>query len=110
MRAFVPPSQYWVDKTPALSVYAVAHGSKHMWGPAMQSTAHHTWTLVLLSPCCFVVQFPDPHWKAKHKKRRIVQPALVQTIRDILRPGGEAFDICLNHSLPGRGLETVSSS
>ncbi|KAK9851140.1 hypothetical protein WJX84_004614 [Apatococcus fuscideae] len=37
------------------------------------------------------IQFPDPHYKTKHKKRRIVQPALVQTIKDALRPGGRLF-------------------
>src|SRR5690606_36648373 len=32
--------------------------------------------------------FPDPWHKKKHHKRRIVQPAFVQTIRRVLKPGG----------------------
>jgi tRNA (guanine-N7-)-methyltransferase len=28
------------------------------------------------------IQFPDPHFKARHQKRRVVQPALVQAIVD----------------------------
>lgn len=36
------------------------------------------------------VQFPDPHFKAKHKKRRMVQPALVAAMCASLKPeGGE---------------------
>jgi tRNA G46 methylase TrmB len=34
-------------------------------------------------------QFPDPHFKKRHKKRRMVQPSVVQVARQRLRPGGE---------------------
>ncbi|KAM3577623.1 hypothetical protein VYU27_000499 [Nannochloropsis oceanica] len=38
----------------------------------------------------YSVQFPDPHFKAKHKKRRMVQPALVAAMCASLKPeGGE---------------------
>jgi hypothetical protein len=33
-------------------------------------------------------QFPDPHFKKRHKKRRMVQPSVVQTARERLMPGG----------------------
>ena len=32
--------------------------------------------------------FPDPWHKKKHNKRRLIQPALVQTLSSRLRPGG----------------------
>lgn len=32
--------------------------------------------------------FPDPWHKTKHNKRRLIQPALVQTLSQRLRPGG----------------------
>lgn len=34
------------------------------------------------------IQFPDPHFKKKHKKRRMVQPGLVDVVCATLRPGG----------------------
>lgn len=37
----------------------------------------------------FHVLFPDPWFKARHQKRRVVDPALCQVMADQLRPGGE---------------------
>eukprot|EP00903_Cladosiphon_okamuranus_P005579 g5553.t1 len=37
------------------------------------------------------IQFPDPHFKAKHYKRRVLQPELVTCIEKHLRPGGTLF-------------------
>ena len=34
-------------------------------------------------------QFPDPHFKKRHKKRRMVQPSVVEVARERLMPGGE---------------------
>lgn len=35
------------------------------------------------------VYFPDPWWKKRHKKRRVFNEALVDSIARALRPGGE---------------------
>ncbi|CAM9825549.1 unnamed protein product [Discosporangium mesarthrocarpum] len=37
------------------------------------------------------IQFPDPCFKVKHHKRRILQPQLVSTIEKHLQPGGTLF-------------------
>lgn len=37
------------------------------------------------------VNFPDPWFKRRHKKRRVVEPALAEAIAVALRPGGELF-------------------
>src|SRR4051812_12449770 len=37
------------------------------------------------------IQFPDPWFKKKHAKRRMVNAELVQTVTDKLAPGGEIF-------------------
>lgn len=42
-----------------------------------------------LTLACF--QFPDPHFKARHHKRRIVQPATAAAVADALAPGGMVF-------------------
>lgn len=34
------------------------------------------------------IWFPDPWHKTRHNKRRLIQPALVQTLADRLKPGG----------------------
>lgn len=37
------------------------------------------------------IQFPDPWFKHRHAKRRIVQPQLVEELADYLVPGGVVF-------------------
>ncbi|GAB4814778.1 hypothetical protein N2152v2_001824 [Parachlorella kessleri] len=37
------------------------------------------------------IQFPDPHFKRKHRKRRVVQPQLVAALASLVRPGGRVF-------------------
>ena len=37
------------------------------------------------------IQYPDPHWKARHNKRRVVQPELIQAIADHTGVGSEVF-------------------
>lgn len=37
------------------------------------------------------IQFPDPHFKKRHRKRRIVQEALVKSVVDILAPQGRVL-------------------
>jgi tRNA (guanine-N7-)-methyltransferase len=34
------------------------------------------------------IYFPDPWWKARHKKRRVMNPALVGDVERVLAPGG----------------------
>jgi tRNA (guanine-N(7)-)-methyltransferase len=42
-----------------------------------------------LEVACFL--HPDPHWKKRHQKRRIVQPALARALAERLSPGGHIF-------------------
>jgi tRNA (guanine-N7-)-methyltransferase len=37
------------------------------------------------------IQFPDPHFKARHAKRRVVMPELVETLACFMPPGGTVF-------------------
>lgn len=37
------------------------------------------------------IQFPDPWFKTRHSKRRVVQPELVQALADVLEPGSQVF-------------------
>jgi len=37
------------------------------------------------------VNFPDPWWKKRHRKRLVVTPELVAEVARVLRPGGELF-------------------
>ncbi|EIE25586.1 S-adenosyl-L-methionine-dependent methyltransferase, partial [Coccomyxa subellipsoidea C-169] len=37
------------------------------------------------------IQFPDPHFKTRHKKRRVVQPQLVRAIARMMPTGGRVF-------------------
>jgi tRNA (guanine-N7-)-methyltransferase len=37
----------------------------------------------------FHVYFPDPWWKKRHKKRRVVNEVLLTNIQRALKPGGE---------------------
>jgi tRNA (guanine-N7-)-methyltransferase len=46
--------------------------------------AHETLQMV-------TVQFPDPHFKARHAKRRVVTPELVLTLAKFMPPGATVF-------------------
>jgi tRNA (guanine-N7-)-methyltransferase len=37
------------------------------------------------------IQFPDPWFKKRHQKRRVVQPELVAALADALQPGAQVF-------------------
>ena len=37
------------------------------------------------------IQFPDPHFKASHAKRRVVTPELVKTLPEFMPPGAKVF-------------------
>ena len=37
----------------------------------------------------FHLLFPDPWFKAKHRKRRVVDPWMLEVVCELLRPGGE---------------------
>ena len=37
------------------------------------------------------IQFADPHFKKKHRKRRLVQPKLVEDAYQCLKPNGRVF-------------------
>lgn len=43
----------------------------------------------LLTTVC--VQFPDPHFKERHRKRRVVQPGMAAAAAAALAPGGHVF-------------------
>ena len=40
---------------------------------------------------CVSIQFPDPWFKKRHQKRRVVQPALVNVIADLMVTGGKVW-------------------
>lgn len=59
-----------------------------------QDQLNYTFLLISMSSTGIPdsVQFPDPHFKAKHKKRRVIQPALVACMCSSLKSdGGEIF-------------------
>ncbi|MGB8698578.1 MAG: tRNA (guanosine(46)-N7)-methyltransferase TrmB, partial [Thermosynechococcaceae cyanobacterium] len=37
------------------------------------------------------IQFPDPWFKKRHQKRRVVQPQFIQVLTQRIRPGGFLF-------------------
>ena len=39
----------------------------------------------------FVIHFPDPWWKVKQQKRRVITPAFVREMVRLLMPGGTVF-------------------
>lgn len=67
----------------------------------------------------FFINFPDPWWKSKQQKRRVVGPALIDGLYDLLAPGGEVhvatdiFDLALDamaaleHEVPRRQYQNL---
>ena len=46
---------------------------------------------LLPSECCIAVHvyFPDPWWKERHRRRRVLQEQFIKNIERVLQPGGE---------------------
>jgi tRNA G46 methylase TrmB len=56
------------------------------------------------------IQYPDPHFKKRHHKRRTVQPQLVKALASLLKPGASVFlqsDVLpvSNPTVPGLAAE-----
>lgn len=64
------------DNVRLLTVDAV-DGLRHLFAPASISELH--------------VFFPDPWHKARHHKRRLIQPAFADLVADRLAPGGDWY-------------------
>jgi len=69
------------------------HETRHeisSWARCLYQKQWNDWIELPLW-CSVFIQFPDPHFKKRHRKRRIFQPDLVQTICDLLPEGGQLF-------------------
>jgi tRNA (guanine-N7-)-methyltransferase len=69
----------------------IARGFTHarvLWGsaPVLLATAVPDGCLARV-----FVSFPDPWWKKRHAKRRVLSSALLDSIARLLAPGGELF-------------------
>lgn len=53
------------------------------------------------------VYFPDPWWKARHRKRRVLQETLVRAVQRILRPDGKLHFWTDVEEYFQAGIETV---
>ena len=60
--------------------------AKMFHGDAMQLIQHHTPDASLAA---VHVYFPDPWWKKRHFKRRIMNDLFLKNVQRVLRPGGE---------------------
>ena len=69
------------------------------------------------SVAAFHVLFPDPWWKRRHHKRRLMTPAFVATLRRALRDGGiievmtdvaEYFGLAVDALGSDRGLQPLA--
>lgn len=56
----------------------------------LRGDAMKLFTELLPAECAVAVHiyFPDPWWKARHRRRRIVNPTMVQNIERVLKPNG----------------------
>lgn len=83
--------------------------------------ADATFVLQLLPEACvdlIYIQFPDPWWKRRHHRRRLITPDFVAALRRSLRPGatielitdvGEYFERARKILDAAPGLELVST-
>jgi tRNA (guanine-N7-)-methyltransferase len=75
-----------------------------------------TCILALLPDACvagYLIQFPDPWWKRRHKRRRLLTPPFVAEMRRTLVLHGEIdvqeyFDLAQCHLEANEGLESVT--
>ncbi|KAL0346433.1 UNVERIFIED_CONTAM: tRNA (guanine-N(7)-)-methyltransferase [Sesamum calycinum] len=79
----VKRAEYWVDELALKNIHFVFANATVSF---KQLVSTYPGPLVLVSILC-----PDPHFKKKHHKRRVVQKPLVESIVDGLVPGGQIF-------------------
>ncbi|KAL0374093.1 UNVERIFIED_CONTAM: tRNA (guanine-N(7)-)-methyltransferase [Sesamum radiatum] len=79
----VKRAEYWVNELALKNIHFVFANATVSF---KQFVSTYPGPLVLVSILC-----PDPHFKKKHHKRRVVQKPLVESIVDGLVPGGQIF-------------------
>ncbi|XP_011093413.1 uncharacterized protein LOC105173394 [Sesamum indicum] len=79
----VKRAEYWVNELALKNIHFVFANATVSF---KQLVSTYPGPLVLVSILC-----PDPHFKKKHHKRRVVQKPLVESIVDGLVPGGQIF-------------------
>lgn len=83
---------------------AVLHSTHACFSNLSSKLPDSMWCWLLYSSChrasqvlsyrfsvCHALQFPDPHWKLRNRKKRIVQPQLVEAVAQLIAPGGQVF-------------------
>ncbi|XP_073269586.1 uncharacterized protein [Primulina huaijiensis] len=76
-------AEHWVNELALRNIHFIFANATISF---KQLVATYPGPLVLVSILC-----PDPHFKKKHHKRRVVQKPLVESIVDGLVPGGQVF-------------------
>lgn len=82
-RKLAERANYWANELALNNVHFVFSNAMVSF---KQLVSTYPGPLMLVSILC-----PDPHFKKKYHKRRIVQKPLVESIVDILAPGGQVF-------------------
>nr|GMD71689.1 tRNA (guanine-N(7)-)-methyltransferase-like isoform X2 [Ipomoea batatas] len=79
----VTRAMYWVNELGLRNIHFMSANATISFESIVST---YPGPLVLVSILC-----PDPHFKKKHHKRRVVQKPLVQSIVDRLARGGQVF-------------------
>ncbi|CAI9103315.1 OLC1v1001776C1 [Oldenlandia corymbosa var. corymbosa] len=82
-RKLVDRANYWVNELALRNIHFISANASVSF---KQLVSAYPGPLMLVSILC-----PDPHFKRKYRKRRVVQEALVESIVDSLMPGGHVF-------------------
>lgn len=79
----VDRSKYWVDELALSNIHFIFANATVSFKELVST---YPGPLMLVSILC-----PDPHFKKKYHKRRVVQKPLVKSIANSLMPGGQVF-------------------
>ncbi|KAL2461334.1 tRNA (guanine-N-7) methyltransferase [Abeliophyllum distichum] len=79
----VTRANYWVNELAMRNIHFVFTNATISF---KQLISTYPGPLMFVSILC-----PDPHFKKKHHKRRVVQKPLVESVVDSLMPGGQVF-------------------
>lgn len=82
-----------IEVVKALQYYVAARLAKRQLTNARMACVDARWSLQHVIPASSVqavhVYFPDPWWKARHKKRRVFTPEFARCVEAVLIPGGQ---------------------
>ncbi|XP_009619395.1 uncharacterized protein [Nicotiana tomentosiformis] len=87
----VTRAEYWVNELGLKNVHFISTNAMVSFQRLVSTYPGPLMLVSILVNSLFMLECPDPHFKKKHHKRRVVQKPLVESVTNNLAHGGQVF-------------------